>query len=492
MIANIVFWGWPVFGFILFQRLPIVQASLWTVIGGYLILPLHMSLDLPALPAIDRDMIAVGAAMACAVITSAQYRAKFGTTEISQHRSLPGWVPQFKVIKILLIILILSSILTVLSNRDTVASGGRILIGMGIYDVFSWILTALVTMMPFVLARKFLSYEEGQRALLFVLCFAGLIYSLPTLYEVRMSPQLHKIIYGGNVVAWKQNLRSGGFRPAVFLGHGLTLGIFMAIAVLATAGCVRTLSAARKPIFVVAFLWLFVTLVLIKAFGALLIVILLAPVVFLCGARFQMLIAGSIAIIIMSYPILRGTDLVPTDMLVRNAAKIDLQRAASLEFRFDNEDELLEKASQRPAFGWGGWGRSRVYDERGRDVGTTDGQWAIILGLGGWVRYLTVFGLLSVSVLILAFKKKDYEVSIATSSQCLVLVANLIDLIPNAGLSIVTWTIAGALAGRLEVGAQTTEVPVKAESLTTDRHYPYARRPPRQFQARGSTVQKEM
>src|SRR5262249_12273027 len=34
-------------------------------------------------------------------------------------------------------------------------------------------------------------------------------------------------------------------------------------------------------------------------------------------------------------------------------------------------------------FGWGGWGRSRVYDENGSDITIQDGLWIIVLGMNG-------------------------------------------------------------------------------------------------------------
>ena len=39
----------------------------------------------------------------------------------------------------------------------------------------------------------------------------------------------------------------------------------------------------------------------------------------------------------------------------------------------------------RPIFGWGGWGRNRVYDEMGNDMAVTDGYWIIFFG-SPWIR----------------------------------------------------------------------------------------------------------
>jgi hypothetical protein len=266
-----------------------------------------------------------------------------------------------------------------------------------------------------------------------------------------MSPQLQKTIYGYSISGWRTNLREGGFRPFVFLEHGLYLAIFLAYTFLATLAYMRTQPAVRRFRLIGAAVWLFVTLVLVKSLGALIIAVLLAPVILLFGVRMHLLAAALIAGLILTYPALRGANLVPTEQIITLAQKIDTARASSLAFRFRNEDLLLEKANQKPLYGWGGWGRSRVFDAKGRNVSITDGRWVIVIGLGGWARYIAEFGLLTLPIILLAFRRRAYEITLATSGLCLVLTANLIDLIPNATVSPITWLVAGALVGRLEL-----------------------------------------
>ena len=130
-------------------------------------------------------------------------------------------------------------------------------------------------------------------------------------------------------------------------------------------------------------------------------------------------------------------------------AGISAERAQSLQVRLDNEDLLLDRAQERPLFGWGAWGRERVYGERGENISLTDGYWLIVLGKGGWIRYLGEFGLLAVGILGLTFGR-GRGLHPASTAIALALTANLIDLVPNAGMSSLTWMLAGALAGLLE------------------------------------------
>jgi hypothetical protein len=90
--------------------------------------------------------------------------------------------------------------------------------------------------------------------------------------------------------------------------------------------------------------------------------------------------------------LLRSQDLFPTKSVVAAADYVSYDRAFSIDFRFENEDRLLAKASERPIFGWGGWGRNRVYDaETSSDVSVTDGAWIIELGQFGLTGFLSLF-----------------------------------------------------------------------------------------------------
>ncbi len=167
------------------------------------------------------------------------------------------------------------------------------------------------------------------------------------------------------------------------------------------------------------------------------------------GVRGQLLFAAIVAGCILVFPILRGSGLVPVDTLVSWSSAISQDRAESLAFRFRNEDILLARANEKPLSGWGGYGRNRVFDdETGRDVSVTDGMWIITIGTWGWIGYISQFGLLIIPTIFLAVRRRELEVSYATAGLALMLAANLLDMIPNATLTPVTWLIGGALAGR--------------------------------------------
>ena len=81
--------------------------------------------------------------------------------------------------------------------------------------------------------------------------------------------------------------------------------------------------------------------------------------------------------------------------------------------RFDNEDQILEKARDKRLAGWGGWGRARVYNERGRDITITDGYWIIVMSENGWLGYIARFGLMCIPLILLGseVQKARYDQS---------------------------------------------------------------------------------
>ena len=79
------------------------------------------------------------------------------------------------------------------------------------------------------MGRAYFGDFKGLRELATVLFIGGLIYIPLCLYEIRMSPQLHNTIYGFYQHDFVQTMRAGGWRPTVFLQHGLAVGLFMSV-----------------------------------------------------------------------------------------------------------------------------------------------------------------------------------------------------------------------------------------------------------------------
>lgn len=432
--------SWPVVSLVFFRKLRLPLAVLVTIIGGFLLLPQRGGLDFPGLT-LNKDSIPALSALCLALI--------FADRETSGLRP-QGWLPRHPLALALLIALPVGAVMTALTNADTLRYGWRTLPGLSLYDAGSMVSSALTMILPLLLARRYLADAAGHRLILQVLCIAALGYSLLALIEMRMSPQLSNWIYGFFPHQFLQHYRAGGWRPVVFLPHGLVLGIFFAMSVMAVAGLMRV-DTARRRLWIFGTIWLFVILVLSRNFGALLITVAFLPVLFFTKTRGQLLFAAIICGVFLTYPVARTAQILPFDQILQLAENFDPQRAGSFQFRLDNEERLLAKASERPVFGWGGWSRSRVFNEAGDDISTTDGAWVIAIGVSGWVGYLARFGLLAAPVLLLWLHRRRYEIGMDSSVLTVVLAINLVDMIPNSSNLTLTWLLAGALWGRLEL-----------------------------------------
>ena len=428
---------WPFVSLILFLAMPAKKAIIWSILGGYLLLPVGTGFDAPGIPNLDKTLVTSISVLLWAML-------------FAHHKVIA--IPRNKILVALMLLYVASPFLTMLNNRDPLSLLVSSLPGMTIYDAFSLVLRQIIELLPFLLGYSSFKKEEDIRQLLKALVMSALAYSVLILWEVRMSPQLHSQFYGFFPHSFGQQMRAGGFRPVVFLGHGLLVSIFIAMAIVAAVGLWRN----RMRIFglpgIAYTAFLLLILILCKSLGATILAVVMCLAIYLLRYRSMITILAISGLIIVAYPVLRGAGLIPIKTITEVSAEFSSDRASSFQTRINNEEMLLEKASQKPLFGWGTWGRGRIYqtDWSGKfdnDVTITDGTWIIIIGTFGWVGYIASFGILayptarSLRRRILFAKFPSYVVLLS------VLVINLLDLLPNSSLTPITWLVSGALAG---------------------------------------------
>jgi hypothetical protein len=448
---------WPLVAAVLFRTVRLPVAFLVTIIGGYLLLPTQTAFDPPFLPALDKYGVPALAALAGILLFSGRPQFDANGQHLPPWPVQPGFLPRNPPTLILFLVLFAGLVGTHLTNRDVLIYGPVFLPALRPYDAMSAVLAMLMTLLPFLMARKVLASRDGQILILKCLVIAASAYAFLALYEVRMSPQLNRMVYGFFPHDWSQHFRNSGWRPLVFLEHGLPLGIFFTTAVMAAACLVRLTETKERLVWLLLMVWLLGTLFLSKVLGAQMICVTMLAAIFLLPRHLQILFAVFVVGCFLIYPVLRASNLLPFELILSN---VDDWRAFSLQYRLDNEQLLLEKANERPLFGWGGWGRSRVYNEWGHDIATTDGGWVIRLGLGGWIGYIGFFGLMTWGVLSLLWRRHIADqVSVFLA---LILAAMIIDLAPNANQSPIIWLVAGSLVGRLEAARYGRETPREA------------------------------
>jgi hypothetical protein len=430
---------WPLMAIYWYRTKTIQIATLWTILGGFMFLPVKTAFDFPMIPAMGKHTVPVVVALIGCWLIKKQ--------KISYFKNLGN-------IKYLLILFVIVPFITASLNSTPIITEGRYLPRLTYYDGLSAVINQFLIVTPFFIGRHLFRTHADHILMFKALAVAGLIYSIPMLFEVRMSPQLHAWIYGYFPHSFTQQVRLGGFRPVVFMGHGLLVAFFTVIVLISALALwnnrIKIHMFSAKSISY----YFFAVLVLCKSLASLFYGIFAFLVVKNIKPKMQHHIAVILVSLAMTYPLMSMMQIFPHQTVINVATSISEERAGSLKFRFDNEDVLLSHARERLFFGWGGWGRNRIYDEEtGRDLSVTDGKWVITFGQFGLFGFIAEFGLLAITV----FRAKKAAKLLKSKPEQSLLAAHailvgmiMIDQLPNASLAPWLWLLAGILLGRSE------------------------------------------
>lgn len=267
--------------------------------------------------------------------------------------------------------------------------------GLGVNDVISeGVKHTLLYGIPYVSGKLYLAELGAWKAFRSLLLLFAVSYLPFCLYEMRMAPVLHQLVYGvpGRSI-WESNAMFGPLRwqPTVFMNSAFEVSMMLAMATLFALASLRfnpqERTAGFRSITLTSFFLLFTFFC--KKWSV--IGLLSAGIVTLeSRSRWVFLALFGLPILYMTIFISglwRGEELVDW---IRPFSE---RRAESLQTRIENDNRLVMKALERPVFGWGGYGRNRVRDENGNDISITDSEWMITLGTKG------VFGLLAQTLL---------------------------------------------------------------------------------------------
>jgi hypothetical protein len=378
-LAHLALIGWVPLVMVLFTMLPWRRAVIASFILGWLFLPV-MGYPIQGLPEYDKML-----ATSCG--------AFLGLLVFNRGRALLAFRPHW--LDLPMLVWCFAPLASSISN------------GLGVYDGLSQSLDHIIPWgLPYLIARVTLTRLIDLRDLAIGIVMGALLYVPLCLYEVRMSPQLHHIFYGFYQHSFVQTMRMGGWRPMVFMDHGLMVSMFMSMATLIAIWLWHTKTVPRLggiPIGWIAII-LLITAVLCKSAAAM--GLLALGLITLAAVR---LIHSPVPLIVLvamppGYLVGRSTGLISKELLVPAAGVIAGEpRAQSLAFRLEEEAPLYERAMQRPIFGWGGWNRSRKTGGQGSGaMQVTDSLWIVALGQNGLVGLTAVVAVLLLTP-VLAF-----------------------------------------------------------------------------------------
>ena len=361
--------GWLPLTFILFSMLQARQAAIISLFFGWLFLP-NANYDFPNIPSYTKIAATCLPIMLCTAFFNVQRLIKLSLGKLD--------IP--------ILIWCFCPLASSLSN------------GLGLYDGISGVIHHFFEWgAPYAIGKMYFYDARGIRELAKWVVIGGLIYIPFCLWEMRMGANLHQHFYGFRIDQFVTTIRFGGIRPVVFFTHGIALGVWMMSSLLMGIWLWRTksiqiLCGFSMGINVVA---LFVVFLLCRSLNAIVLFVVGLGVYY--GIRtwrwnFLVLILALLPIV---YIASRNTGIITSDQLIETTKNVNSERAVSLGARLFHEEQMVDKAWNRPLFGWAGWGRHRLYNDYGENISITDAFWVLAFGINGLV------GLISVGLVLL-------------------------------------------------------------------------------------------
>jgi len=398
--------AWPVIALVAFALLGPRRGVLFTLLGGWTLLPLSVVIELQGLPEYTK-FTATGLASLLGILI-------FDAQRLVSWR--PGWIDA--PMAIWCVVPFISAITNGLAIWDGISLSSNQVIHWGI---------------PYLIGRLHFTDPEGIRELALGIVTAGLVIAPLAVFEVVTQKSLAGIFYGSpRFTGYKYGLYS----PNVFAAHSLELNLWMTLTALVAfwLWCAKAVQQhLGLPFGLVTFilissaalchqtaacallgggLYLIATTVGRGRFGSTFdnlpvlpilamipkvgfrrsgILILLVQLYQLVRKRHPQWIAIGLILIVPFYVSLRSTGFWAGEGAVDLAyATLGASRGWSLKYRMNNEDRLIRKAIERPIFGWGGFGRNRVEGMRS----TTDSLWIIVLGNYGFAGLTAAYTIL--------------------------------------------------------------------------------------------------
>ena len=370
-VVDAVMAGWYPLCFMLFMLLPAPRAVAAGLVTGFLLLP-NVVYSLPGMPNYDKGLaIVLGVGVAAALCDSAR---------------LLGFRPRW--IDLPITLLCLAPFISAVVNGDGAYRGAS-----NAFDLtVRWAI-------PWLVGRVYFSYFEAQKHLLLAVIVGALVYVPFALWEIKMSPQLHREFYGVMLRSFKHARRAFGlWRPNVFVSHGLAYALFNALAALSAFWLWHTRSVRRVWGFPMglAVAVLFGITLLAQSSNAILL-LGLGVGLLLLGARHR--VALPMVVLLLLPPIyvtVRQGLRWDGEQLVELAETVfGHKRAISLNVRIEAEKFLADRIVERPWFGYDDF--KEFTGNKGRETEESpvlvDSRWILYLGLYGVFALVGLWGM---------------------------------------------------------------------------------------------------
>lgn len=403
-----------------------IRGVILSVAVGWIVLSPRAGINLPGVPVLTKDFAVPYAAAIGILITRGHLlrRLRF------------SWIDAFFVCALI------SPFASSLSN------------GLGLWDASSELYGRLMTWgILYMVGRVLVSNLNDVRECALAILLAGIVIIPLCLFEIRMSPQLHRWVYGFYQQPFHMAKRLGGYRPMLMFRHGIEVGTWLACSGIIAVWFCLVGSRARvlfAPVAFHAVLLILVSLIS-RSLGSL--ALLFSSSLGSVSARiFNLrLILLGIALAVPGYMVLRASGSWSPDFIVEIVERYgEPRRAASFAARVYQEEELGSKARQRLLFGWGGHNRFRVFDDFGQQTTAVDALWIIIFGKNGLFGLVSLYGMLCIPSILIVLRTPTRYLFHANMAGVVALILAIFianaDSLQNAFYSPLMMIAAGVLA----------------------------------------------
>lgn len=273
--------------------------------------------------------------------------------------------------------------------------------GYGLYDAASSLVNRfLLHGIPYLLGRIFIVDSKDRKFLMEQFFLAAVVYVPLCWFEIRFSPQLHKIVYGFHPHQFAQTVRSVGWRPVVFMKHGLQVALFLLTAAIVALNYIRYGIYLYRDNKFLSSLFAFFIVVTVYATQSYFAFIKLSFYLFLYAIP-HLLDSRSFYFVFttfhFTYVFSRVNLIYLGDSLVQfiESIRVDPIRVKSVQFRFAQENSAIaEVSAQNPIFGLHTWSEPATTQEISRGNFIFDSAWSLVYrvnGLVGLFFYLATF-----------------------------------------------------------------------------------------------------
>ena len=417
--------GWIPAAILLFYWMPPRRALIFGVLAATMFLPMG-TIDLPFIVGQKGEFTALG------LLAGALIMEPWPLLAVR-----PRWIDLP-----MLCVCLVPAASAVTNGQDAYAAAAAVASAFCRWGILYW------------LGRAYLTDLRSLWQLANAYFIAGLIYAPGCIFEVLLSPKLHKVVYGYNPFEdWQQAIRWGGYRPTMFMQHGLMVGTFMCGA--AMVGVWLWWNKALRPTYYGVPSWVFVVfLVLVgiacKSTGAVILMAAGLSVLIFARQAHTRLAMYLLAAVPLLYVVARTIGEWSGSSAVEFAYEhFNADSGGSLQMRFENENRMIARAMQRPLFGWGNSDEFLKNDE-GTNPSVPDGLWVIALGTTGTAGLAALFAAILIPAVALAWRFRngpwDHPKMAAPAALAVLLIIYAADCLMNAMIDPVYAVALGGVA----------------------------------------------